>query len=187
MPNYTLSSRAATRQALLKIGADHGIDLRIVDATIRANERQLLWVTEQIESTLGNVKGKTIAVLGLSFKPNTDDIREAPSLSIIQNLLHHGADIRVYDPAAMDNTMRILPELTYCSDSYQACSGADAVVIVTEWNQFRSLDFQRLMSLLKQPCFFDLRNIYDPQKMAALGFRYQSVGRTARNDGLTRE
>ncbi len=177
-PGFGGSCFPKDTKALLKIGTDHGIDLGIIDATIRANERQLLWVTEKIRSALGNIEGKKVAILGLSFKPNTDDTREAPALSIIENLLKSGAKVQCYDPVAMENTMKVLPEIAYCNNAYEACSGADAVVIVTEWNQFRSLDLQRLMGKLKQPHFFDLRNIYAPHQMTALGFKYYSVGRS---------
>jgi UDPglucose 6-dehydrogenase len=181
-PGFGGSCFPKDTKALLKIGADHGIDLGIIGATIKANERQLLWVTGKLKRVLGVIADKTIAVLGLSFKPNTDDIREAPAISLIHNLLRDGAKITCYDPVAMDNTMKILPEIGYHNNAYEACSGADAVVIVTEWNEFRNLDLERLMHLLKQPNFFDLRNVYDPPKMAALGFRYHSVGRTAQTD-----
>jgi UDPglucose 6-dehydrogenase len=165
-------------KALLKIASEHGVELGIVNAAIQANERQIRLMFEKINGAFeNNIKGKTIAVLGLSFKPNTDDIREAPAIYIIQNLLSGGANIRAYDPVAMDDSREIFSDITFCSDAYDACSGADAAVIVTEWNQFRNLDLKKLLSLLRQPCFFDLRNIYEPQKMRNLGFRYYSVGR----------
>ena len=164
-------------RALLNIGSRHNIDLGIVNSAIKANERQLSMMAEKIRLAFDDVRGKTIAILGLAFKPNTDDIREAPALHIIQDLIHHGADIRTYDPVAMDNTRELIPEITYCNDAYDACSGADAVVIVTEWNQFRNLDMQRIKDLTKKHYFFDLRNIYDPEKMKAFGYKYYSVGR----------
>lgn len=176
-PGFGGSCFPKDTRALLKIATDHNVELGIVDAAIKANERQMAWSAEKIKNTLNDIRGKTIAILGLSFKPNTDDIREAPAISIIQSLLNDGANIRAYDPVAMDNTKAILPDISYCNDAYDACEGADAVVIVTEWNQFRNLELERLMKLLKQPCFFDLRNIYDPQKMQTLGFKYYSVGR----------
>jgi UDPglucose 6-dehydrogenase len=176
-PGFGGSCFPKDTKALLKIASDHNVKLGIVDAAIKANERQMLFASEKIKSAFNDIKGKTIAILGLSFKPNTDDIREAPAISIIQSLLNAGANIRAYDPVAMDNTKTVLPDITYCNDAYDACEGADAVVIVTEWNQFRNLEMERVKQLLKQPYFFDLRNIYDPQKMQALGFRYYSVGR----------
>jgi UDPglucose 6-dehydrogenase len=165
-------------KALLKIASEHSVELGIVNAAIQANERQIRLMFEKINGAFeNNIKGKTIAVLGLSFKPNTNDIREAPAIYIIQNLLSSGANIRAYDPVAMDDSREIFPDITFCSDAYAACSGADAAVIVTEWNQFRNLDLKKLLGLLKHPYFFDLRNIYEPQKMRNLGFRYYSVGR----------
>lgn len=176
-PGFGGSCFPKDTKALLKIAAQHNVKLNIVDAAIKANENQLLHVTEKIKGAFDDIKAKTIAILGLSFKPNTDDIREAPAISIIQSLLKEGANIRAYDPVAMENTKMVFPDITYCSDAYDACKGADAVVIVTEWNQFRNLDLGKLFSLLKQPYFFDLRNIYDPTKMKGMGFRYYSVGR----------
>ena len=176
-PGFGGSCFPKDTRALLKIATDHNVGFGIVDAAIKANERQITLVTEKIKNTLNDIRGKTVAILGLSFKPNTDDIREAPAISIIQSLLNAGANIRAYDPVAMENTKAILPDITYCNDAYDACEGADAVVIVTEWNQFRNLETERVTKLLKQPYFFDLRNIYDPQKMQTLGFKYYSVGR----------
>ncbi|HAK89182.1 MAG: UDP-glucose 6-dehydrogenase [Nitrospirae bacterium GWB2_47_37] len=177
-PGFGGSCFPKDTRALLKIASDNNTELGIVNAAVKANERQMASVSEKIKSTLNDVKGKTIAILGLSFKPNTDDIREAPAVSIIQNLLDAGANIKTYDPVAMDNAKAVLPQINYCSDAYEACDGADAVVIVTEWNQFRNLELAKLMKILKQPYFFDFRNIYDPQKMKAMGFEYYSVGRT---------
>jgi UDPglucose 6-dehydrogenase len=185
-PGFGGSCFPKDTKALLKIASDHNIELGIVNAAIKANEKQITLVSEKIKNTLNDIQGKTVAILGLSFKPNTDDIREAPAISIIQSLLNDGANIRAYDPVAMDNARAFfsssqLPvassQIEYCNDAYDACNGADALVIVTEWNQFRNLEMERVKSLLKQPYFFDLRNIYDPQKMQTLGFRYYSVGR----------
>lgn len=176
-PGFGGSCFPKDTKALLKIASEHNVELGIVDAAIKANERQLKIVTERIKNTFNDIKNKTIAILGLSFKPNTDDIREAPAISIIQSLLNAGANIRAYDPVAMENAKAVLPYITYCNDAYDACRDADAVVIVTEWNQFRNLELQQIKALLKQPYFFDLRNIYDPQRMKAMGFNYYSVGR----------
>jgi UDPglucose 6-dehydrogenase len=176
-PGFGGSCFPKDTKALLKIASDHNVELGIVDAAIKANERQIAWTTEKIKNAFNDIKGKTIAILGLSFKPNTDDIREAPAIAVIQNLMASGVNIRAYDPVAMDGTKAVLPDITYCDDAYDACEGADAVVIVTEWNQFRNLEMERVKQLLKQPCFFDLRNIYDPQKMQAVGFNYYSIGR----------
>lgn len=176
-PGFGGSCFPKDTRALLQIASEHGVELGIVAAAITANERQLPLMVEKIKDAMADIKGKTIAILGLSFKPNTDDIREAPALSLIQHLLKDGAHIRAYDPVAMNCTRKVLPEITYCSDAYDACEGSDAVVIVTEWNQFRQLHLERILNLLKQPYFFDLRNSYEPLKMTSLGFRYYSVGR----------
>ncbi|MGO9613683.1 MAG: UDP-glucose dehydrogenase family protein [Dissulfurispiraceae bacterium] len=165
-------------QAILKIAADQNVELETVNAAVKANKKQIGLMSEKIRNALGNdIKGKSIAILGLSFKPNTDDVREAPALYIIQDLLKCGAAIRAYDPVAMDNARAILPAVTYCDDAYDACKGADAVAIVTEWNEFRNLDMLKILDLLDKPYFFDFRNIYEPQKIKSYGFNYFSVGR----------
>jgi UDPglucose 6-dehydrogenase len=176
-PGYGGSCLPKDTNALLKIAAGHNVKLGIVDSVIRANENQKRRMVEKIREATGILKGKTIAILGLSFKPNTDDIRDAPSLFIIRSLLEEKAKIRAYDPVSMKEAKKILPQVKYCEDSYDAVKGADALVIVTEWNQFRNLDLDRIRKLLKEPYFFDLRNIYDPQKLREKGFRYFSVGR----------
>lgn len=176
-PGYGGSCLPKDTQALLQIAIEHNLNLEILQAVIKANENQLKWVIEKIKNTLKEVKGKSIAILGLSFKPNTDDLRGAPSIPLIKDLLQSGSSVRAYDPAAMNSVKAIMPEVTFCRDAYEACEGADALIILTEWNQFRNLDLKRLFNLLKQPYFFDLRNIYDPQKMKAMGFKYYSVGR----------
>lgn len=189
-PGFGGSCFPKDTKALLEIARRHSVNLSIVEAAIKANERQIEIVTEKIKSTfLGSgsknaLEGVTIAILGLSFKPNTDDIREAPAIYIIQSLLNDGVNIRAYDPVAMDNAKSYLEQnssrgqqVIYCNDAYDACDGADGVVIVTEWNQFRNLDLERIKGLLRKPYFFDLRNIYDPEKLRAMGFGYYSVGR----------
>ncbi|MDA0239834.1 MAG: UDP-glucose dehydrogenase, partial [Proteobacteria bacterium] len=129
-----------------------------------------------------SVQGKTIAVLGLAFKPNTDDMRDAPSLDIIATLKESGAEIRVYDPESMGEARKVMPEgLIWCDSAYETMGGAEALVIITEWNQFRSLDFEKVKALLKSPVLVDLRNIYDPDDMAAAGFHYTCVGRPFRS------
>ena len=177
-PGYGGSCLPKDTLALLKMAEEHGVDLGIVDATIRANERQQDSITKKIKDAMGPIKGKTIAILGLSFKPNTDDVREAPSLNIIKQLLKEKAKIRAYDPVSMKSTQSILPDITYCKDPYDAVKDANALVIVTEWNQFRSLELDKLKRLLKEPYFFDLRNIYEPQKLKDKGFKYYCVGRS---------
>jgi len=166
--------------ALSRMGEEHGVELGIVNATIRANERQGESMIKKINDALGSLKGKTIAILGLSFKPNTDDVREAPSLNIIKKLLEKDAKIRAYDPVSVKSTQGILPNITYCKDPYDAVRDANAVVIVTEWNQFRNLELDRLKRLLREPYFFDLRNIYEPQRLIDKGFKYYCVGRSSK-------
>lgn len=177
-PGYGGSCLPKDTRALLKMAEEQGVELSIVDAAVKANERQWESMIKKIRDAIGALKNKTIAILGLSFKPNTDDIREAPSLNIIKKLLKEGAKIRAYDPVSMKTANSILPDITYCKDPYEAVNGANALVIVTEWNQFRNLELDRLKRLLKEPYFFDLRNIYEPQKLKAKGFKYFSVGRS---------
>jgi UDPglucose 6-dehydrogenase len=177
-PGYGGSCLPKDTLALLKIAKEHGVELGIVGAAIKANKRQCDSMTKKITDAIGSLKGKTIAILGLSFKPNTDDIREAPALSIIKQLLKGKGKIKAYDPVSMKSTQSILPDITYCKDPYDAVKNADALVIMTEWNQFRNLDLDRLKRLLKDPYFFDLRNIYEPQKLKDKGFKYYCVGRS---------
>jgi UDPglucose 6-dehydrogenase len=132
---------------------------------------------KKIEKLVESVAGKTIAVLGLSFKPETDDMREAPSIEIIRGLVERGASIRVFDPAAMQEAKRALPDIFYAEDEYAAVTGADALVFLTEWNQFRALDMERVKKLMKSANIADLRNIYEPVDMRELGFQYVGVGR----------
>ncbi|MGE4608483.1 MAG: UDP binding domain-containing protein, partial [Myxococcota bacterium] len=145
---------------------------------ISVNEKQReIMVGKIIGSLGGEVDGKTIALLGLSFKPETDDMRDAPSLGIIGGLQKLGAKVRAYDPQAMDEAAKLLPELVVCDDAYDACRDADVLVIVTEWNQFRMLNLERIKSLLNRPTIVDLRNIYEPGPMREAGFDYVCVGR----------
>ncbi len=131
----------------------------------------------KIEKLVGPVADKTIAVLGLAFKPETNDIREAPAQEIIQGLLKRGAKVRAYDPVAMEETAKVISNIDYAVDEYEAVKDADALVIVTEWNQFRALDMTRIRDLMKTPRIADLRNIYEPEDLRALGFEYVGVGR----------
>jgi len=176
-PGYGGSCFPKDTRALLQIGKENKVKLGIIDAVIKANESQKEKAVKKITGTMGKVKGKTIAILGLSFKPNTNDIREAPSLYIIEQLSKEGAKIRAYDPVAMKDAKEELPEITYCKDPYAAVKGADAVVIVTEWNQLRNLDLDKIKKAMKGKHFFDLRNIYSPARMAKTGLDYHSVGR----------
>jgi UDPglucose 6-dehydrogenase len=155
-----------------------GEPVEIVEAVVRVNARQRERMVDKIvEALAGDLRDRTIGVLGLSFKPETDDMREAPAVDIIQALLERGAHVRAYDPQAMPHAAKLLPAIVPCQDAYEACDGSDALVIITEWNQFRMLDLNRAKELLRQPVIVDLRNIYEPASMRAAGFRYVSVGR----------
>jgi UDPglucose 6-dehydrogenase len=165
-------------KALLKSSEDRGYDFKILRAVEGANEAQKKRLVEKMEHYFQNLKGKTIALWGLAFKPRTDDMREAPAISIIERLLEHGAKVRAYDPAAAPVAKRIFDSrIELCEKSYDALTGADALAIVTEWNEFREPDFVKMRSLLREPVVFDGRNLYSPEQMRALGFTYFSIGR----------
>jgi UDPglucose 6-dehydrogenase len=144
---------------------------------IEVNQQQAEQMMIKIRKLVGSLKGKTIAVLGLAFKPETDDMREAPAVGIITSLIDDGASVRAYDPVAKTEAMKILPNIVYADDEYAAVTGADALVFVTEWNQFRALDMVRIRDLMKSPKVADLRNIYEPEDMREMGFEYVGVGR----------
>jgi len=163
--------------ALIQTGERHGYPMQIASAASRVNEQQLKQMVSKIREAVGGVKGKTLAMLGLSFKPNTNDLREAPAIAIGHDLLAEGATIRAYDPAALEEACRVLPGILPCRDTYDAAEGADALIIMTEWNQFRTLDFERLKAIMRQPLLLDMRNVYDPERVAAAGFKHVSVGR----------
>jgi len=163
--------------ALSHISRALDYDFKIGEAVIQVNRRQQELMVAKIESLVGNPDNRKIAFLGLTFKPNTDDIRDAPAIFIIRELLKKGAGIKAFDPAGMDNARKILPEVEYAGDAYEAAAGADGLVIATEWNQFRNLDWNRMKGLLRQPVVADLRNIYEPARMKELGFIYSGVGR----------
>ncbi len=179
-PGYGGSCFPKDTKALAEIGKQYGAPITIIEQTILANEHQKRLMAEKIEFAMGSLTGKTLAILGLAFKPNTDDMRDAPSIAIVHELANRGATFRVYDPIAMDEAKRsfvnMQDKLMYCGDEYEAIQGADAVVIITEWNQFRNLDLDRVMKDLNEPFFFDLRNIYKRNVMEQLGFRYYAVG-----------
>lgn len=179
-PGYGGSCFPKDTKALADIGKKYGSRLSVVEATIEANERQKEKMVEKIESAVGNLQGATIALLGLAFKPNTDDMREAPALKIIEGLVKKGARCRVYDPAAMQEARWRLrayqDSLVFCENEYEAMAGSDALVIVTEWNQFRDLDLNKVKSLLKRPIFIDLRNIYRKRAIESAGMSYYGIG-----------
>ena len=176
-PGYGGSCFPKDTRALSKIAREKGYTFRILDSVIQANEDQKRRMVDKIKGMVGDLNGKKIGILGLSFKPNTNDIRESPSIAIIRGLLEMEAKVKTFDPAAMEEAKAILPEVEYGKDAYDVASGADALVLVTEWNQFRRLDLLRIKALLKEPIFIDLRNVYDPTHMKRLGFRYCGVGR----------
>lgn len=176
-PGFGGSCFPKDTRAILRMAEEKDVELSIIKAAVVANERQKEIAFRKIKDGLGSIKGRAIAILGLSFKPNTDDMREAPSIYLIDKLIKEGAVIRAYDPAAMENARKSFPEITYCGDPYEAVKGVDGLVIVTEWNQFRNLDLPKIKRLMRQPYFFDLRNIYDPEKMKSFGFKYFCIGR----------
>ncbi len=168
--------------ALLKTAQDYGVALRIVETVSSVNEQRKRAMARKVVSALdGSVRGKIVAVLGLTFKPNTDDTRDSPAIPLITALQDLGATVRGYDPAGMEQAKPLLPAVTYCNSAYSAAEGAHAVVIATEWEQFRALDLQRLKGIMAQPVIVDLRNIYRPDEMKRANFRYFAVGRAAVN------
>ena len=177
-PGYGGSCFPKDTLALTKTAQDHKSPIRIVETVAEINDqRKVRMAVKIIAACGGTVRGKTIAVLGLTFKPNTDDMRESPSLDIVPALRTAGAIVRVYDPEGMHEAEKLLPGAVFCKDAYDAMTGADAVAILTEWNQFRNLDLKRAKALLKAPIMVDMRNIYSPADMAAAGFKYSCIGR----------
>jgi UDPglucose 6-dehydrogenase len=176
-PGYGGSCFPKDTRALSKMAHERGYYFKILDAVITVNEEQKKRMIHKIVEKVGDLRGKTIGILGLSFKPNTNDIRESSSIVIIQGLLEKGANVKAFDPAAMEETRAIFPGIEYGKDAYDVAKGAEALVLSTEWNQFRRLDLQRIKGLLKNPVFIDLRNVYDPEHMRQLGFHYCGVGR----------
>jgi len=176
-PGYGGSCFPKDTKALYHFASEKEYDFKILDAVINANKRQREIMVGKIKRLVGNLKDKTIGILGLAFKPNTDDIRESASLDIIKLLLKEGARIKCYDPLAVGNTKKILPEIAYCSDEYETAQDSDALVIATEWNQFRNLNLLKIKKILKNPILIDLKNLYEPKKMKEIGFIYEGVGR----------
>ena len=176
-PGYGGSCFPKDTEALYHFASTCGYDFKLLKGVISANKRQRELMVEKIKHHLDDLNGKTIGILGLAFKQNTDDIRKSPSIDIIQLLLKEGAHIKCFDPLAMDNTKKILPNLTYCQDEYETAQGSDALVILTEWNQFRNIDLSKIKKLLKTPVLLDLRNLYEPEKVKSLGFIYEGIGR----------
>lgn len=177
-PGYGGSCFPKDTLALARTAQEAGSALRIIETVISVNDARKLGMARKVSQVFdGKIHGKTIAVLGLTFKPNTDDIREAPALSIISALQDRGAIVRAYDPQGMHEAAKLLDQVTYCEDAYECAAGADALLIVTEWEQFRALDLPRLKELMKAPVIIDLRNIYRHDEVAHAGFAYHSIGR----------
>jgi len=177
-PGFGGSCFPKDTSALIKTAHDYGVALRLVETVSAVNEQRKRAMARKVVQALGgSVRGKTIAVLGLTFKPNTDDTRDSPSIPLITALHDLGATVRGYDPAGMEQAKPLLPDLHYCNSAYSAAEGADAMVIATEWEQFRALDLSRLKCLMTQPVIVDLRNIYRPDDMRRAAFRYFPIGR----------
>lgn len=182
-PGYGGSCFPKDTRALAEIGKQYGSPVTLIEQTVIANENQKLFAAKKVEDAMGNLTGKQLAVLGLSFKPNTDDMREAPSISILNELAKKGARFKAYDPIAIDEAKKyfanINNKIIYCANEYEAMEDCDAIILMTEWNQFRSLDLVRVSKLLKEPYFFDFRNIYKKAYMNDKGFKYYGIGQGA--------
>ncbi|WFU16489.1 UDP-glucose/GDP-mannose dehydrogenase family protein [Bradyrhizobium sp. CB3481] len=176
-PGFGGSCFPKDTRALVKIAQDHDVQLRIVEAVLGVNDIRKRAMARKVSNAVGSLRGKTVAVLGLTFKPDTDDMREAPSIPLVTGLLDMGAKVRAHDPVGMEQAKKELPDIEYCDDPYECVKGADAMVIVTEWVQYRALDLDRIKAAMAQPVVIDLRNIYRAGDMAAQGFVYESVGR----------
>ncbi len=183
-PGYGGSCFPKDTLALVRTAEEAESPLRLIETVVSSNENRKGRMADKIiRHCGGTVEGKTIAILGVTFKPNTDDMRDSPSLTILPALQAAGARLRAHDPEGMEEAARLVPDVDWCEDPYEAMSGADAVAILTEWNQFRNLDLKRIKSMLRAPVMIDLRNIYEPAEMAQAGFHYDSVGRPYR-DGI---
>lgn len=183
-PGYGGSCFPKDTLALAEIGKQYGSPITLIEQTVKANENQKRLMAKKIEDELGDLKDKQLAILGLAFKPNTDDMRESPAITILNELAKKGAKFKVYDPQAFEEAKwrleNIQDRITYCENEYETMEGSDALVIITEWNQFRKLDLDRVKKSLKQPYFFDLRNIYRKEYMEKQGFKYFGVGQGIR-------
>ena len=177
-PGYGGSCFPKDTLALVRTAADNGAPVRLIETTVAVNDARKKAMADKIAKAMGgDIKGKTVAILGLTFKPNTDDMRDAPALDIIPTLQAMGARVQAFDPEGMEEAAHLLKDVTFCDGPYNAAEGADALVIVTEWDQFRALDFNRLRLLMKAPVLVDLRNVYRPEDMRGQGFEYTSIGR----------
>lgn len=177
-PGYGGSCFPKDTLALLKTAEDHESPVHIVEAVVKVNDSRKRAMGRKVLHALGDEpRGKTVAVLGLTFKPNTDDMRDAPSLAVVQSLQDAGVTVRAFDPEGMEAAKTMMPDVIFCKDAYEAATGADAVTIVTEWDTFRALDLRRLAGVMAAPVMVDLRNVYRPDDVRKLGFAYSSVGR----------
>jgi UDPglucose 6-dehydrogenase len=182
-PGFGGSCLPKDARALIKTAQDHGTALRIVEAALSVNEVRQRAMARKVAAALGgSLRDKRIALLGLTFKPNTDDMREAPSIALVTALQDMGAKVRAYDPVGIEPAKLVLTDVTYCDGPYACAEGADALVIVTEWEEFRALDLERLKSVMARPVVVDLRNVYRPDEMTKFGFTYEGVGRPASSD-----
>ena len=177
-PGYGGSCFPKDTLALVKTAREAGAPISLIEATVEFNDARKHEMVERIVAALGGgVAGKTVAALGLTFKPNTDDMRDAPSLVILPELARRGAKVQAHDPVGVEEARKLMPNLRYCDDAYDAVAGADVLVILTEWNSYRALDLKRIKGLMRQASIVDLRNIYRPDEMAQLGYTYKSLGR----------
>ncbi len=163
--------------AIVEVARSHGFDFKLAKAIIDVNHRQQKLIVDKCRTQLNDLSGKTISILGLAFKPNTDDVRDAPAINIANWLLEENAILKVYDPVAMDESHKVLEKVEYCTDPYSACEGSDMVLVLTDWNEFQNLDFKKIKEIVKSPNIFDTRNIYDPKTIRDLGFKYLGTGR----------
>ncbi|NTW12443.1 MAG: UDP-glucose/GDP-mannose dehydrogenase family protein, partial [Anaerolineales bacterium] len=164
-------------QALAYMAKEKGLNPRILNEVMNVNYDRRKEVTQHVESMLGGLKGRTVGMLGLAFKPNTDDMRDAPSVDISNALIAGGAKVRGYDPVAREVAAPLMPAVEIFDDVYKMAEGCDALIVVTEWNEFKQLDLEKVKGLLKSTVIFDGRNIYDPDRMKAMGFNYRAIGR----------
>lgn len=177
-PGFGGSCFPKDTRAIISLARENGVELKMIESSVLVNEEQKALMSGKIKEAMGPLKGKTLAVLGLAFKPNTDDVRESPAIAVIEDLAKQGAKIKAYDPAAVSTAKKLLPkEVRYAKDPYEAVRDANALVIMTEWNELRNLEMDRILKLMKEPYFFDFRNIYEPARMRKAGFKYYSVGR----------
>ncbi|RYG11691.1 MAG: UDP-glucose/GDP-mannose dehydrogenase family protein, partial [Caulobacteraceae bacterium] len=176
-PGYGGSCFPKDTIALVRTAQQYGAPVQLIETTVKVNDERKLAMAERVRDLVGDLNGKTIGVLGLTFKPNTDDMRDSPSLAIIPALQAMGAKVQAFDPEGMRESAHLFTDLDFKTGPYEVAEGADALVLVTEWDQFRALDMKRVKALMKAPVLVDLRNVYKPAEMRAAGFTYSSIGR----------